>query len=610
MPVVKVARKSITLSNLDKVLYPSGFTKARGDRLLPPHRRRCSSRTSRAAPSRSSATPTAPTSPSSSRRTAPPTARRGSTTANVPTANRIGGINYCLINDAAPSRGWPTSRRSSCTRRWPRRRRSNRPTMMVFDLDPGPPADIIDCCRIAPAIARRARATSGCRASRRRPAARGCTSTCRSTRRRARSTTPRPSPARWRAARAGGPGARDVGDDEGPAGRARSSSTGARTTSTRRRCAPTRCGRAAADRFDAGDVGGSRRAPRRRAMRRADYVRRRTMLLARIEQARRPVRAGADAEAEAAGMVRHAAHDDHRLPPARLLALPQRRRPHRRHGRARHRRRVAADVGDHARGVGAALVAHPQPGSRPARRDASAASRCPTCCLHRRDIPDGSSSATARTPPIGDAAAPLRIRVPHPPRPRLRRMEIPHALRRRPLPRALPQSRRAEMPGRPSSRRPRKSPACAQKSWFGGDDRQPRTRPATLPRDDLHRPRPRLLALHQRRRRHQPRRLRRRPRHARRRRRRGCSTATRTSTPTSPPAPACGPCAAIPPTAATFAIKYADRLLFARDYYGGELLEFLKSLDLPRDVADKIYFRNAEKLVPKVMPNPPPLRAL
>ena len=27
MPVVKVAKKKVTLSNLDKVLYPSGFTK-------------------------------------------------------------------------------------------------------------------------------------------------------------------------------------------------------------------------------------------------------------------------------------------------------------------------------------------------------------------------------------------------------------------------------------------------------------------------------------------------------------------------------------------------------------------------------------------------------
>jgi predicted TIM-barrel fold metal-dependent hydrolase len=60
-----------------------------------------------------------------------------------------------------------------------------------------------------------------------------------------------------------------------------------------------------------------------------------------------------------------------------------------------------------------------------------------------------------------------------------------------------------------------------------------------------------------------------------------------------------------------FVIRFADRLLFARDYYGDELLEFLRALDLPQDVAEKIYFRNAQKLVaPDVKPNPPPLRSL
>ena len=59
-----------------------------------------------------------------------------------------------------------------------------------------------------------------------------------------------------------------------------------------------------------------------------------------------------------------------------------------------------------------------------------------------------------------------------------------------------------------------------------------------------------------------------------------------------------------------FAIRYADRLLFGRDYYGGELLQFLETLDLPNDVAEKIYFRNARKLVPSTDSNAPPLRAL
>lgn len=47
-----------------------------------------------------------------------------------------------------------------------------------------------------------------------------------------------------------------------------------------------------------------------------------------------------------------------------------------------------------------------------------------------------------------------------------------------------------------------------------------------------------------------------------------------------------------------FITRYADRLLFARDYYGGDLHAFLQSLDLSQDVLDKIYFKNAQELVP------------
>ncbi len=59
-----------------------------------------------------------------------------------------------------------------------------------------------------------------------------------------------------------------------------------------------------------------------------------------------------------------------------------------------------------------------------------------------------------------------------------------------------------------------------------------------------------------------------------------------------------------------FVIRFADRLLFARDYYGPELLEFLKTLKLPKDVQEKVYFRNARKLVGDVIANPPQLRKL
>jgi predicted TIM-barrel fold metal-dependent hydrolase len=52
-----------------------------------------------------------------------------------------------------------------------------------------------------------------------------------------------------------------------------------------------------------------------------------------------------------------------------------------------------------------------------------------------------------------------------------------------------------------------------------------------------------------------------------------------------------------PAHALQFITRYADRLLFGRDYYGTELHEFLSTLDLPAAVVEKIYWQNAERLV-------------
>lgn len=46
-----------------------------------------------------------------------------------------------------------------------------------------------------------------------------------------------------------------------------------------------------------------------------------------------------------------------------------------------------------------------------------------------------------------------------------------------------------------------------------------------------------------------------------------------------------------------FITRFADRLLFGRDCYGGELQAVLQTLKLPEDVLDKIYWRNAENLL-------------
>lgn len=49
-----------------------------------------------------------------------------------------------------------------------------------------------------------------------------------------------------------------------------------------------------------------------------------------------------------------------------------------------------------------------------------------------------------------------------------------------------------------------------------------------------------------------------------------------------------------------FVERFADQLLFGRDYYGSELLHFLQSLDLTESVQQKIYCGNAQNLVSPV----------
>lgn len=46
-----------------------------------------------------------------------------------------------------------------------------------------------------------------------------------------------------------------------------------------------------------------------------------------------------------------------------------------------------------------------------------------------------------------------------------------------------------------------------------------------------------------------------------------------------------------------FIDQFADRLLFARDTYGDEHLKYLNSLKLPKDLREKLFFRNAQKLL-------------
>jgi len=47
-----------------------------------------------------------------------------------------------------------------------------------------------------------------------------------------------------------------------------------------------------------------------------------------------------------------------------------------------------------------------------------------------------------------------------------------------------------------------------------------------------------------------------------------------------------------------FLLEFQDRLLYARDYFDNVHQELLNTLDLPKDVLDKIYYKNALRLVP------------
>ncbi len=52
-----------------------------------------------------------------------------------------------------------------------------------------------------------------------------------------------------------------------------------------------------------------------------------------------------------------------------------------------------------------------------------------------------------------------------------------------------------------------------------------------------------------------------------------------------------------PENAVEFLTTYSDRLLFGRDYYGTDLHDFLQTLNLSEDVVERLYHRNAERVL-------------
>ena len=52
-----------------------------------------------------------------------------------------------------------------------------------------------------------------------------------------------------------------------------------------------------------------------------------------------------------------------------------------------------------------------------------------------------------------------------------------------------------------------------------------------------------------------------------------------------------------PAHARAFLCRFSERLLFGRDYYGDDLMQFLRTLDLPDDVQSRIFCENAVRLL-------------
>jgi len=70
-------------------------------------------------------------------------------TARVPAGPNTGEIDYCVCEDL-PTLTWMAQLASiELHPSLSLAKRLDRPTVLAFDLDPGPPADVLDCCRVA-----------------------------------------------------------------------------------------------------------------------------------------------------------------------------------------------------------------------------------------------------------------------------------------------------------------------------------------------------------------------------------------------------------------------------------------------------------------------------
>jgi bifunctional non-homologous end joining protein LigD len=148
---VEVEGKELKLSNLDKVLYPkSGFTKgemvdyyAKVAPALVPHL------SGRAVTLRRFPEGVEDLDAAFYEKRCPKHRPKWVKTAKVEAGPRAGVIEFCVC-DSLPTLIWMAQLAAiELHPSLSKSRAPKRPTSLVFDLDPGPPADVVDCSRVA-----------------------------------------------------------------------------------------------------------------------------------------------------------------------------------------------------------------------------------------------------------------------------------------------------------------------------------------------------------------------------------------------------------------------------------------------------------------------------
>src|SRR5262245_16802276 len=145
---LRVADKTLEVSNLDKVLYPeAGFTKAQvidyyiriAPVLLPHLRNR---------PITLKRYPDGVEGFFFYEKQCPSHRPKWVRTAKVPSQRKGGHIDYCVMNDL-PALVWAANLADLELHTFLHRAPAiTRPTALAFDLDPGAPADMVQCCQV------------------------------------------------------------------------------------------------------------------------------------------------------------------------------------------------------------------------------------------------------------------------------------------------------------------------------------------------------------------------------------------------------------------------------------------------------------------------------